>query len=183
MTELLGNLGEFVGSIAVVVTLIILVVQVRQNALAVEESNKLQRVATIDRHSDTIGQWRTQVASNPALAEVWMKARADAPLENVEMLQLNFIFINLVNTQRANYTRANAVGEKGLARQAVFAVASEDVLSNLMQKEWSMVAEWTRLASPEFIEDIEVVLKEKRAGAHAQYTVGGLPPESGAQPD
>jgi hypothetical protein len=173
--SLLGNLGEFVGSLAVVVTLIILVIQVRQSALAVEESNTLQRVATIDRHSDSIGQWRTQVASNPVVAEVWQKARMDSELDDIELLQLNFTFINFVNTQRANHTRARTVGETGLAKQAVLAVAAEVSISSTMQREWKMVAEWTRLASPDYVDEVTAALQEKLAGGYEPYTVGGLP--------
>ena len=173
--SLLGNIGEFVGSIAVVVTLIILAFEVRQSSRAVEESNKFQRVATIDRHSDTIGRWRTQVASNPVVAGVWQKARLDQSLDDVEALQLNFTFINFTNTQRANYRRAKTVGEMGLAQQAVLAVAAEVVLSKTMQREWDMVATWTRLASPDYVEAVEAALLEKKSGQHEAYPVGGLP--------
>ena len=173
--SLLGNLGEFVGSIAVVVTLIILVIEVRQGARAVEESNQFQRVATIDRHSDTIGQWRAQVASNPVVAGVWQKARLGDSLDDVESLQLNFTFINLINTQRANYKRAKTVGESGLALQAVLAVAAEVVTSSTMRREWEMAAGWTRLASPDYVDAVEAAVLEKRVGGHEPYKPGGLP--------
>ncbi len=44
MLEALGNLGDFIGGIAVVVTLLYLAVQVRQNTTQLRESSTLARV-------------------------------------------------------------------------------------------------------------------------------------------
>ena len=172
LTELLGNLGEFFGSLAVMVTLIILLVQVRQSAKAVEESNRLQRAATVDRHSDSISHWRSVITSDESLAEIWHRARTGEKLNEVERLRLNFLFINFANTQRANYTRAITVGETGLARQAVIAVAREVMLSDLMREEWAMIATWTRLASPDFVDEVIRMIEEMQAGELEEYQVG-----------
>ena len=45
MLEALGNLGDFIGGIAVIVTLIYLAVQVRQNTAALETASRQQIVA------------------------------------------------------------------------------------------------------------------------------------------
>jgi hypothetical protein len=174
ITSLLGNLGEFIGSLAVMVTLIILVVQVRQSARAVEESNRLQRAATIDRHADSISNWRSLIAGDEALASIWQRAREDQPLDPVERLRLNFVFINFLNTQRSNFHRANTVGEAGLARQSVLAVVSEVVLSKILREEWRAVTEWVRLVSPEYVIEVEAALADHAAGRNRQYAVGGL---------
>ena len=52
LSELLGNYGEFVGSIAVVITLIYLVIQVRQNSNSISGSIEMQNLAlNIDWHA------------------------------------------------------------------------------------------------------------------------------------
>ncbi len=61
ITQILGNIGEFVGALGVVATLIYLAVQVRHSAVLLESNNaamaentKLIRAAAIDRYSDAV---------------------------------------------------------------------------------------------------------------------------------
>jgi len=65
ITQILGNLGEFVGAFAVVATLIYLAIQVRHSAKLLEINNeaskenaRFARAAAIDRHSDVVSRWR-----------------------------------------------------------------------------------------------------------------------------
>ncbi len=172
-TALLGNLGEFLGSIAVMVTLAILVVQVRQSARAVEESNRLQRAAALDRHSDTIGRWRHQIAGNPELAQLWLDARNDKLLDEVEFMRLNFMFINFVNAQRSNYIRAHTVNDLGLARQAVLAVAVEASISETFRREWVQIQPWNSLASADYTSEVEAAISEYDSGGNRAFATGG----------
>lgn len=177
-TELLGNIGEFLGSLAVMVTLIVLVVQVRQGAKAVAESNQLQRVAALDRHSDSIGEWRSQIAANLDIAGVWHAGREDAELDPVAHLRMNFLWINLINTQRSNYTRAVIIGELGLARQAVLSVAAEIEVSDTFRNEWTSMESWLALASPEYVREVNVALQNFAQGPRDKYQVGSRAMES-----
>ena len=172
-TGLLGNLGEFLGSIAVMVTLAILVVQVRQSAKAVEESNRLQRAAALDRHSDTIGRWRHQIAGSSDMAQIWHDARNDKPLDAVEFMRLNFMFINFVNAQRSNYIRAHTVSDLGLARQAVLAVAVEASISETFRREWMQIRPWNSLASADYTSEVEAAIAEYAQGGNQEYAPGG----------
>jgi hypothetical protein len=68
MTEafsILGNLGEFVGAIGVVATLVYLSIQVRQsrtlieaNNSATEENTRLIKAETMDRYNEVVSRWR-----------------------------------------------------------------------------------------------------------------------------
>lgn len=51
MLELLGNLGDFIGGIAVVATLIYLAVQVRQNTAALKTASRQEVVAGMREHN------------------------------------------------------------------------------------------------------------------------------------
>lgn len=176
-TELLGNLGEFLGSLAVMVTLVILVVQVRQSAKAVAESNRLQRAAAIDRHSDTIGRWRHQIASSPDMVQIWLDAREDRPLDEAARLRLNFMWINFVNAQRSNFVRAHTVNDLGLARQAVLAVAVEASASATLRREWDHVRAWNSLASADYTREVEAAIRSYERGEHREFGIGGAPLE------
>jgi len=55
--EAIGAIGELVGAYAVLITLLFLAEQVRHSNHAMAESNRLERVAAIDRHADSISRW------------------------------------------------------------------------------------------------------------------------------
>jgi len=60
-----------------------------------------------------------------------------------------------VNAQRSNFVRAKIVGEDGLARQALLAVAVEIQQSNLLREQWELTRRWHDLASPDFVSSVE----------------------------
>jgi hypothetical protein len=135
ITEL-GALGEFIGAIAVVVTLIFLSVQVRYSARAMDETNRLERASALDRHNDSVSRWRGRLMENEELARIWLAATNDEELAEIEVLRLNNLWIDLLNTQRSNFARARAVGDNGLAHQAVLAVVNESYGSRTLLDAW-----------------------------------------------
>lgn len=170
--EAFGAIGEVVGAAAVVLTLGILAIQVRHNTRSMNESNRLERVAALDRHSDSIGRWRALVADNDELARIWMAAAGGEPMEGADRLRLSYLWINFVNTQRANYSRAMTVGEAGLARQAALSVAVEVVQSEVFAEEWKVIEPWTALVSEDFVSAItnEIANQEARTGRYRSST-------------
>ena len=158
--DAVGAIGEIVGALAVVLTLIVLIFQVRYSTRAMEESNKLERMAAIDRHADTISMWRARTTENHELAEIWLKVLNNEVLNEVELLRANNMFIELTNTQRSNYLRAKAVGELGLALQAVRAVATQASISEIGIELWKGVAPWAELASKRFVELVDAEIEK-----------------------
>ena len=76
----LGALGEFVGAIAVVVTLIYLTLQLRQNTNAVEANTA--RVVT-----EELQDMFALVASNQELAEILVKAAGGSELQGAQRVR------------------------------------------------------------------------------------------------
>lgn len=70
ISEVLGNIGEFVGSIAVLVTLIYLALQVRQNTLQMKASSH-QAI------SDSLNHINILFAENSAVSQIWLKGCDD----------------------------------------------------------------------------------------------------------
>ena len=70
------------------------------------------------------------------------------------------MFIELTNTQRSNYLRAKAVGELGLALQAVRAVATQASISEIGIELWKGVAPWAELASKRFVELVDAEIEK-----------------------
>ena len=109
--EAIGAVGELIGAMAVVITLVFLGLQVRQSIRTMAESNRLERAAAIDRHADSISRWRGRLMENADLATIWLTAYNNGDLSEIEILRLNNLWVDFVNTQRANYGRAKTVGD------------------------------------------------------------------------
>ncbi len=143
ITQILGNLGEFVGALAVVATLIYLAIQVRHSAKLLEINNeaskenaRLARAAAIDRHSDAVSRWRGRLIASEAVARVWQSAIEGEQLNGVDRVRWENLMIDWINTYRSNFYRAKAVGDEGLARQAVMTVVPLIKQSPVLREFW-----------------------------------------------
>lgn len=172
--EAIGAIGEVVGAAAVVITLLILVVQVRQNNRGLEESNRLNRASTIDRHADSISRWRGRLMENADLSKIWLNAVKGEVVNEEDLLRLNNIWIDFINTQRANFVRANTVGELGLAAQAVRSVAAETSQSEIFKKLWKVTSNWHRMASPDFVDAVEREIEHFEEQFKLDYSASAL---------
>jgi len=74
--QLLGSYGEFVGAIAVVVTLIYLSIQVRGTAEQVQESRNLTQVQMQQSNMDNFNVWR-KLAVEGKNASIWFRGIND----------------------------------------------------------------------------------------------------------
>ena len=162
ITQILGNLGEFVGALGVVATLIYLAVQVRHSGVLLESNNsamaentKLVRAAAIDRYSDAVSRWRGRLIESEDVARLWQKALDEENLEGVEDLRLQNLLIDWVNTYRSNFNRAKAVGNEGLARQAVMSVVPFINQSSVIRDFWFAVRPMNEVSAKEFVDAIE----------------------------
>lgn len=81
----LGAIGEFVGAIGVIITLIYLAVQIRQNTRAMEESRRLALAQTYQMRSDALQEMLVRAASSEIGAILVKLTTAGYP-ENVAAL-------------------------------------------------------------------------------------------------
>ncbi|MFK8048064.1 MAG: hypothetical protein AB8B81_06510 [Halioglobus sp.] len=76
MLDTLGNLGDFIGGIAVVITLIYLAVQVRQNTLALKAASWQEVVAG--------AREAARFRSDPAIVPAWARGLSNYPNMSVQ---------------------------------------------------------------------------------------------------
>ena len=69
--QMLGSLGEFLGSIAVLATLIYLTIQVRHSRDAMEENSRLARGAVLATTFEHLSQFRGHIIDNAEVARIW----------------------------------------------------------------------------------------------------------------
>jgi hypothetical protein len=177
--EAIGAIGESVGALAVLVTLIILVVQIRHSIRIMAESNRLERASAVDRHSDSIGRWRGRLIENEDLMRIWIAAENDEALDPIARMRFSMTWIDFTNTQRANFVRAETVGATGLRRQAVLSVAIEANKSETMLESWQMNRAWQELESAEFVRLVDEAREELKAQTTPRYQSPRAVPDRG----
>ena len=90
MLENLGNIGDFLGGIGVVVTLAYLAVQIRKNTRSV-------RSAALDSISTSISEFMDKVAQDPALTKLWFDGLSGTvELSETDNRRFNLLLISLV---------------------------------------------------------------------------------------
>lgn len=158
ITQILGNLGEFVGAIGVVATLIYVAIQVRHSAellkinnAAIQENARLARAAAMERHSDAVSRWRGKLIESEAVARLWQSAIDGDQLDGVERVRWENLMIDWINTYRSNFYRAKAVGDEGLARQAVMGVVPLINQSPVIREFWLESRPMNELAAKDFV--------------------------------
>ena len=133
-TEVLGNLGEFIGSLAVVATLIYLSVQVRHSRDLLEENRKI----ALGQAFQTRSTFRIEASRsnmNPAWTETHAKLRGGSGRVPMETLLENF-----ENLTPSEQLQVKYFGEQGIH-------SAENVI---FQRELGLIGEEQNLNS-EFI--------------------------------
>jgi hypothetical protein len=157
--QLLGNFGEFVGAIAVVLTLGYLAIQVRNSKVAVSENTKSIRSAAAAATQDSLAAINELIATDSSLASLLDRVSEQGSLEGLSSDErLRFTAFNRANVQRfeSMYFRYEA----GLLQPRVWTVR-RNWLSGWI-KTPAMAAWWleereSSVYTDEFIEDIESV--------------------------
>ena len=153
--DAIGAIGEIIGALAVVTTLLILLIQVRQSNKSMIEANALQKAAAVSKHAESIGVWRSQFVQSRDTMALWLAMRDGKELDQIDLARFDNIWVNFVNTQRSNFVGANVVREEGLAAQAARSVAVELASSPTFVESWNITKPWHLLASPEFVKAVD----------------------------
>jgi len=89
--EALGNIGEFVGAIGVVVSLVYLAFQVRDNSKFVKENSEFLRATHDVSSNDGVARIRMNYFDHPELLEIESRGHRGEKLEFREAAQYNML--------------------------------------------------------------------------------------------
>ena len=73
----LGNIGEFVGAIGVVASLIYLALQIRQNSYQINQNTNSVLGSVELENARLASDWLVTIAQNPQLGRVWSLGLSD----------------------------------------------------------------------------------------------------------
>jgi len=76
--QLLGNLGEFIGGVAVLVTIIYLAIQVRHGAEELRANTAQSKTAALRESYGQYQQWTEVFFSDPTFMETWIHGLGDS---------------------------------------------------------------------------------------------------------
>ncbi len=101
--EDLGNIGDFVGGVGVILTLLYLAVQIRQNTRTVEQNTLASKAQTrLQVTNDTVESIRS-VRTNDALLQAFVKTLEEKDLDSTDNLVLSLYARELFRAAEGNF--------------------------------------------------------------------------------
>ena len=149
----LGNLGEFIGAVAVVVSLVYVAYQLRQNTIQMAEHSRSLRLAANDATADQFSRFRDPLIRDPQIASLWLRGREDfSALSPEEQVQAGAMFLELYFAHQSVFIRAQegALERNIWERQA--RVVSSELRSPGVQTWWSRA---NRIFDPRFVSAVD----------------------------
>jgi hypothetical protein len=134
--EAVGAIGEILGATAVVVSLIYLAAQIRQNNSQVAEQVRALKLQAYDASATHFSGFRLAIARSPQLASLWQRAKKSfMDLEPDEQAQVNELLIELF------YSYENMLQRKhqGVIDDDLWEVVEQNIdawVSNSGIREW-----------------------------------------------
>jgi hypothetical protein len=121
--QMLGSLGEFVGAIAVVATLIYLTIQVRHSREAMEETSRLAKAAALGITFEHLSQFGRHIIANADVARLWREGCAGRELDEDDRTRFNALGQEVVYGMASAFDHAVAAGAEDIVQvlPAVFA--------------------------------------------------------------
>ncbi len=106
-----GAIGEIVGALAVVASLIYLAVQIRQNTRQNSLSLESTKLAAFEQSVESGNRARELLITNPEVTELFLKGIADyRSLRSAEKFRCDMLFRNLFSAMHASYIRQLTFG-------------------------------------------------------------------------
>ncbi len=140
----LANLGEFIGGVAVLVTLIYLAIQVRQGAAAQRVTSTIITAEAIRSNILSFSTFRRMVADE-SIAEVWAKARNGDELSAPETIRLQAVVEEVGWTAAAAMQSLRVTENDALATMVPASIALELGDSEPIRRAWIRLSEKLRL--------------------------------------
>lgn len=168
--DALGNIGDFIGGIGVVVTLVYLAIQIRYNTRGLDQSTDLMRFSAESEIRHNLLQLRLAIAADAELSEIWTRGlRGAGELDVAEAARFQLLAYNLILMMSGQF-EANRRGLYEFTQAPYFRLVAA---SPGFRAFWSRnIAEINRREeelglpspNPEFVEYVEALLRPEEEG-------------------
>ncbi len=160
----LGAIGELVGGVAVIGSLIFVGFQVRHNSVLTEQTGRIAGATMLQETNKSYADFFRLIAASPELASIYSKGRRGEPLDPIEvaryesLLQVHFAWLEVNYSQQKLALRDEIGGFDVLELVGPF---SRKLLAASYAREW-----WERDAAyqytPSFYQDATRILLDGR---------------------
>ena len=107
-----GAIGEIVGAIAVVATLIYLAVQIRQNTQQISHSIEATRIASLERNIQSANRMRELLIRDRGLAELFLAGMRELDaLHGADKMRFELLLRNMFTEFQGAYIRHLSIGD------------------------------------------------------------------------
>jgi hypothetical protein len=172
----LGAIGEVVGGIAVVVSLVYVAYQVRQSTRQIEQNSRHLEASMYHATNDAFFRWFALLAQDAGLAALWNRALAGETLSHDETTRVNSLIAMLFTCYENNFQQIRF----GAMTRDTLEIARHD-LSRLMSR--PVIQTWWKrhglgTLTPEFRQAVEsLVSKVNSAKDAAQQDAAAVEPQ------
>lgn len=169
--EVLGNLGDFVGGIAVVATLIYLALQVRQTSHQIAVNTAATKAAAYHAELRAHQAANMELVRDRALAELAFSDSLDA-LDPIDRFRVETLYIDNLRGRQHLFLQA----EEGLIRTDLLGTHDAGLLSlfasPVVRDVWKRRSD---LFAPAFVEHVEKLRSERASMPKGSWEMPGRP--------
>ncbi len=99
----LGAIGDLIGGVGVVVSLVYVGYQIRQNSLQIEHNSRHVEAAMYQQTADAFARWHVLVAQDAELADLWRRSLKGEIRDTVERTRFSSLILILFITYENAY--------------------------------------------------------------------------------
>ena len=159
----LGSLGELIGGIAVVVSVVYLAIQIRHNTRGLDQNRDLMRMSFENEIRRDSMEFRSTIVADADLAEIWRRGLAgDADLNTAERARFHLLMVSIANMLRAQF---DAQG-RGLFNKDRGEFLRGVVATRGFREWWDRIGE-TRSSSSDFVEYVKSLPSRRESGPNS----------------
>lgn len=151
--EAVGAIGEVIGAIGVILSLVYLGTQIRHSARQMGEHSRALRVAAIDQVAASFSRFRDPLIRDREIAELWLRGTRDyAGLDEVDKIRAGRLFQELFFAHQNVYSRF----VEGATTEASWVDQKQAIAANLRNPG---IQTWWREARAIYADDFEEVVE------------------------
>ena len=150
----LGNLGEFVGAIAVVVTLGYLAFQIRQNTVQLRQSSRAIQASVVESNAESGNRVREMLILNTEISDLYLKGlQGYAGLDRRDRLRFGMLLANFTSRVQASYVNNVVLGLDPEGTSGISDVVTYYVHQPGFREWWNRNREAHRPVFRDFVDD------------------------------
>jgi len=163
--DAIGAIGDFVGGLGVVLSLVYIAFQIRQNSRQIDQNSRQLEASMFHASGEGFNHWWSLLVSDQAVADLWLRGIAGKDLTPPETMQFRSLAMMLFTTLESNF-HLRRIGAHNRDTLSISKPSWVNFLSSPGGSAW-----WQREARrsfmPEFVDAVEALIHETTDGREA----------------